>query len=90
MCHPLRSIAVATFIALVLVIAIPHDTTRYVLAVAWLVQWAWFAHATYAKKPLLSEQQRRDMAWYYIDRGLALVDNEAERKLLVSWINKTN
>ena len=83
--HPLHGIAIATIIALALVIAVQDTTARYILGVAVVGQCVYLL-STHAKKPPLSLKQRRDMAAYHIDRGLALADNDEERDLLLAWI----
>lgn len=85
--HPLRHQALATLIALILVVIVPHELTRYILALAWFTQCGWFALATYAKKPPLTSQQRQQMMAYHIDRGLELARDDGERAMLLAWVS---
>ena len=86
--HPFHGVAVATLIALVLVIATPDATTRHVLGIAVIVQCVYLL-STNAKNPPLSTKQRRAMALWHIDRGLALAGSDEERELLSAWITKS-
>lgn len=85
--HPLRNAALATLIATVLITLIPDDTTRHVLMGMLILGCTVKLCKTYAKKPRLCKQARREMMAYHIDRGLELANDDAERQILIAWVN---
>lgn len=91
--YPLRTTALATATALILVLIIPHEPTRIALGVAWalqclvlMLQCGWL-RLPYIKNPPLSAEQRRAMMAWHIDRGLELARDEGERAMLLAWVN---
>lgn len=85
--HPLRGVVLGTLFAVILIALIPDDTLRYVLTGALVAGGWWKWHSTYAKRPLMSKHQRREMMAFHIDRGLELAKDDAERQILVAWLN---
>lgn len=74
----------------VLISSVENLPIRMAVAGLLVAHMAYFAIAVQMGMPLLINKQRRKLMHYYIDKGLALANDE-ERDLLLAWIYaKTN
>lgn len=86
--YPMRHMAIASSVAIFMVILIPDEALRYGIASLLMLHVGWLLWVTLAKKkPPITSRLRQQLMAYHIDRGLELARNDEERAMLLSWID---